>query len=535
MVKNEQDIIEPFVRHTARLVDCMVILDNGSVDDTRHIIIQLARELGNVIVADCDTFAYTQAERMSRLLHCCQSAFFADYVLLLDADEFLDAPDRAALVDRLQRLQPGSTGLIHWQTFIRTPDEAEAGDPPRTIGRRRALEVPAFRKAILRLGGTDRSDLFVEQGNHAIRTVDGDPLPFVLLDDLILQHFPVRSVAQLVAKGVVGWMAYLARDPGARATSYGFQWRDVFDRAVSGRIGPEELADISMHYSQTRPPVDWAADVVPGEPPAGYTRRYSDGSPADALTLVARSWERSLAPPAALLDLADWRDAVGASPAGMLAGLWDDLRLDVAPFRFIAELDQPDSVLDLGCGIGAYLPLFKALGATRLVGVDRILAATVFAGDHAYYVRDLTRPLSLDHMFDLVICTEVAAMLPAKGGEMLLDNTTRYAGRTIVFSSAAPGQPGDGLINLQPIEYWLEQFAARGWHPDLMLTLGVRALSTLSWFRRNLVVLRRADQPLDAQAAPVLAAIGARPFGWYQQAPGIRQQPFAEALPTAAG
>ena len=37
MVKNEQDIIEPFIRHNAKLLDCMVVVDNASVDETRRI------------------------------------------------------------------------------------------------------------------------------------------------------------------------------------------------------------------------------------------------------------------------------------------------------------------------------------------------------------------------------------------------------------------------------------------------------------------------------------------------------------------
>jgi hypothetical protein len=92
MVKNEQDIIEPFIRHNARFVDGMVILDNASVDATRRIAMLCARELGTIIVTDNDEFAYAQGERMTRMLHVCESAFFADFILLLDADEFIGAP-----------------------------------------------------------------------------------------------------------------------------------------------------------------------------------------------------------------------------------------------------------------------------------------------------------------------------------------------------------------------------------------------------------------------------------------------------------
>lgn len=52
MVKNEQDIIEPFVRHNARFFDAMVILDNGSADNTRAILLELSRELGTLLVLD---------------------------------------------------------------------------------------------------------------------------------------------------------------------------------------------------------------------------------------------------------------------------------------------------------------------------------------------------------------------------------------------------------------------------------------------------------------------------------------------------
>ena len=47
MIRNEQDVIEPFLRHTSPLVDLIIIMDNCSTDDTRSIIRDTARELGN--------------------------------------------------------------------------------------------------------------------------------------------------------------------------------------------------------------------------------------------------------------------------------------------------------------------------------------------------------------------------------------------------------------------------------------------------------------------------------------------------------
>jgi hypothetical protein len=129
MVKNEQDIIEPFIRHHARLLDALVILDNASLDETRRIAMDCARELGNVAVADSDEFGYAQAERMTRLLHGCQSAFFADFVLFLDADEFLSTPDRPALLRNLDAIPPGGVGHLPWRTFVLKPGEDAAATP----------------------------------------------------------------------------------------------------------------------------------------------------------------------------------------------------------------------------------------------------------------------------------------------------------------------------------------------------------------------------------------------------------------------
>src|SRR4051794_28535267 len=158
MVKNEQDIIEPFVRHNAALLDCMIVLDHASVDETRRILIECARELGSVVVADAEGFSYTQAERMTRLLHYCQTAFFADYVLLLDADEFLGVADRASLLAALETIPPDGVGLLPWRTFVPIPGElaAAAEDPPRTLRWRRASEQPQFYKVVLRLDGAYR-------------------------------------------------------------------------------------------------------------------------------------------------------------------------------------------------------------------------------------------------------------------------------------------------------------------------------------------------------------------------------------------
>ena len=93
MVKNEQDIIEPFLRHNRQFFDAMIVLDHGSTDRTAEIIENCARELGGIFFTHISRFEYAQSEYMSAALRYVQSTFFADFVCFLDADELTCPPE----------------------------------------------------------------------------------------------------------------------------------------------------------------------------------------------------------------------------------------------------------------------------------------------------------------------------------------------------------------------------------------------------------------------------------------------------------
>jgi len=297
MVKNEQDIIEPFVRHNICFLDQLIVLDNGSVDETRHILISLAHEFPNLAVLDDKRFGYTQSERMTSLLHQCQASFAADYVIPLDADEFLDSADRFSLQEVLGRIPSGGYGLVPWCTFVLTPDSVDAAtnDSPRKMVWRRRRELPSYNKAILRLDGVEPTDILIEQGNHQARSTSGRQLPAVPLSGLRLLHYPVRSLDQVVAKSVVGWMAYLAMDSQAAKRGQGVQWHTNFQRIANGQsIDSMALCEMSMLYAQSPGTVDWDADVVRETPQFNYERRYSSGKCLGSMELIVRSWEQSV-------------------------------------------------------------------------------------------------------------------------------------------------------------------------------------------------------------------------------------------------
>jgi 2-polyprenyl-3-methyl-5-hydroxy-6-metoxy-1,4-benzoquinol methylase len=541
MVKNEQDIIEPFVRHTTNFVDYHIILDNGSLDATRAILGNLMREIDGVIVTTSSEFGYTQSERMTKLLRSCQTTFFANYVIFLDADEFISCESRAEFEQYLATIPSGGYGRIPWRTHVLHPADAERprDDPPRSMPWQRANEHPR-ENIVLRLDGRYYHDLKIAQGNHSAASETGRDIPSVALTGLKLDHFPIRSEAQFVAKSIIGWIAYLAMDPEAAKKGEGYHWHLNFDLASRGEsVTYEQICDLSFRYDQPhKTTIDWETDVVRGWAPDDYVRRYSNGLFMSPLSMIARTWQSTLERREPLLvikrkETVSSDASTGAADCDSDADWhWNNPFADLAPFVYISEKHKPTSLLDVGCGIGAYATLFKNTGASRVLGVDGIPLSATMLGADEYREVDLTQPLALGQMFDIVMCLEAVEHLPYHESLALLECLSRHASGLVVFSAAEPGQPGHGHIKCLPIEQWLRRWEVLGWVPVLAETLAMRALSTLSWFKRGLVVLKKGSGVEGEAVIQTLSRIGSRPFAWYHSAPGIRYEVLSEDVPA---
>ena len=126
MVKNEADIVEAFVRHNLHFVDLMVLLDNGSTDGTRDILEALQKEGLPLLVIDDPVFGYFQSEKMTELYRRTVPVFQPEVVYLLDADEFMRAPDRAAMDGLMRQVPAGAQALLPWMTHTPDPQRSSA-------------------------------------------------------------------------------------------------------------------------------------------------------------------------------------------------------------------------------------------------------------------------------------------------------------------------------------------------------------------------------------------------------------------------
>jgi SAM-dependent methyltransferase len=168
----------------------------------------------------------------------------------------------------------------------------------------------------------------------------------------------------------------------------------------------------------------------------------------------------------------------------------DSLRSARAIAQIACQLFEPTSVVDVGCGQGAWLAAFMELGLTRVRGIDGdYVNRDKLLFDRANFVAaDLSRAFEIPGHYDLTICVEVAEHLPGSSSRQLVRAVTQ-ASPLVLFSAAVPGQGGSGHINEQWPSYWRALFADEGFRMFDPIRPRIREARAICWwYRQNLVV-----------------------------------------------
>jgi len=136
----------------------------------------------------------------------------------------------------------------------------------------------------------------------------------------------------------------------------------------------------------------------------------------------------------------------------------------VLPIVF--DLLRPRSVLDVGCGRGAWLRVAGELGADLIQGLDGsyVSPASLLIPRARFEPTDLSRKFTVPGRYDLTLCMEVAEHLPKSSSASLIDSLTASSD-AVLFSAAIPGQQGSRHINEQFPEFWFSLFSKHGYLP----------------------------------------------------------------------
>ncbi len=477
VVRNEQDIIEPFLRHNARLVDAMIVLDNRSADRTRKILNATARELGNVFVGDYPGLVFEQGQITTAAFRAAQETFFPDFFMPLDSDEFIGARSRQNLLKSLSATPSGSGCLIRWHTFMPGPDASEYSDPIPRLKWRRIRERPEYWKVVLRPAGKPFPPLRFRHGNHSLQDDAGEVQKLAKRARPPLLHLPIRSSAQIRAKGIVGWIAN--RNRRGRKPNESTHKQMLHDHFLENEQewDTAELMRRAMEYAQKETVENWHDNATEADHGIDVQRRHSDGSFGDAATLIADARN-----PAAMRG-----HDIPLPPEEFQ---W----LDAPPLRHAVETLHDDGPVAIsGPGSAA---IARYLGHC---------AGKVIATEYP------PTPLPGQMLITLV----------PPGGEAAAVAAIRATGpETLLWFPLSPGRPP----RVGPL---IRAFARQGLHPDLVVTMGLRALAAPGGARKGLILFRKGSTA-SLQTTRILAAIGRTPSAYISTPAGPRLAPFQD-------
>ncbi len=273
-VLNEDDILEAFVRHHAGLVDHFIFLDNGSIDRSLAILQALRAEGVPLTVLRTRTAHFCETPVLTGLFRMA-AGMGADWVLMLDCDEFIDARRVQGGLRAYLAGLPTGQGAVSLNTTAYHPmpdDDATDLVVPRRI-RRREPAVREEAKIILR-GGLSPRNVGIAPGSHAA-ILDGRNLVAPVAADIVLAHFPRRSPWQLLAKNVAGRLKVIAAGQAAVAGNANVHYVPIFETI---RDDPASLLRSPFFLAPGAPPMGLVEDPIDYQ--GGELRHTVPGDPA---------------------------------------------------------------------------------------------------------------------------------------------------------------------------------------------------------------------------------------------------------------
>lgn len=312
-IRNEADILEAFIRYHLRIADRMIIINHRSADASVDILKKLKQEGLPITIADVTNLEHQQGAVLTQFMKKAVHEHDADWVIPLDADEFIAMKDQGEIRDTITNLPHDKVTKISWRTYVPLPsDDTGELNILKRIQHCMQVEKTGLRKIIIPRYLAIKKNGWIAAGNHGFlkqTLFKKKQFSYEHVDQLVLAHFPVRSATQIIAKALVGWLACLSKPDKEPTEAYHLKM--LYDRfRLDATIKPEELTLFAMEYAKNSLIVPINQGELKWRPlipaPEAFSLRYTDTRKVEYLPLLAQTAE-DLAEALGILRRENWK------------------------------------------------------------------------------------------------------------------------------------------------------------------------------------------------------------------------------------
>lgn len=263
MVKNECDIIELFIKINARVFDHIFVVDHRSSDGTQEILKTLKRDGYPLTIGRFEKLDYEQTAVMTGMARDLAAGNDFDYIIPLDADEFVYCPQGPLAETLRAEMPPSGCGQMAWRTYVPINDNYFRSRAPLYENFRMRMQEPKqFHKVVIDRE-LARSCVMLP---HRVQQ-NGQFVPAATLS-CVMQHVPIRSAEQLIMKTILS--SHRLSIKKGRGKDEGFH-KDEMTRRIRAKnyqLSDEDILDIASRFAtdpaveSERVPVDESAPRI---------------------------------------------------------------------------------------------------------------------------------------------------------------------------------------------------------------------------------------------------------------------------------
>jgi hypothetical protein len=217
-VRNEEDIIESFIRYSVCIFDGMVINENCSSDRTLQILKNLKKEGLKIEIIEDKRGFFPQEKKTNELLTYTMEKYCPDWVFSLDADEFLACRDPSSPIETIKSLNPLKINLFEWETYVFNGEKQQDLFVPEKFKYVR-IEKKKYCKTAMSKELFEKGASF-SVGTHELILSNSENLERKVNENLYIAHYPVRSSEQTSKKIILGVLNKLTQYPKDSETNY---------------------------------------------------------------------------------------------------------------------------------------------------------------------------------------------------------------------------------------------------------------------------------------------------------------------------